>query len=83
LVIKSNYANLPAIRRSIIAINVEKTIVALQKLYDKRAALDKQILAAEKSFASAAPTVGSVKKTATKKAASVKKAVAKKVAPKM
>jgi hypothetical protein len=61
------------------AINVDKAVAALQKLYEKRAALDKQILAAQKSLAAASSAVDSVKKTAVKKVASVKKAVAKKV----
>jgi hypothetical protein len=33
--------------------NANKTIAALSKLYDKRAALDKQILAAQKTIAAA------------------------------
>jgi len=64
------------------AIKVDKTLTALSKLYDKRAALDKQILEAEKSLAAAAAETGTIKKAATKKPASAKKAVAKKVTPK-
>jgi len=64
------------------AINVDKTLVSLQKLYEKRVALDKQILTAEKSLVSAAGDVDKLKKTATKKVTSVKKTVTKKVSPK-
>jgi hypothetical protein len=67
------------------ATKVEITLTALTKLYNSRAALDKQILAAEKSLAAAAALgePGKPKKTATKKSASVKKAVVKKVTPKL
>jgi hypothetical protein len=64
------------------AINVDKTLAALSKLYDKRAALDKQIITAQKSLVSAVGDVGKLKKPAAKKAASAKKAVTKKVSPK-
>jgi hypothetical protein len=60
------------------ATNVDKTVATLSKLYDKRAALDKQILAAHEKLVAAASAVDTVKKTATKKAANGKKAVAKK-----
>jgi len=60
------------------AINVDKTIVALEKLYDKRAALDKSILAAQKNLATAAGEGSNLKKAATKKVASGRKASAKK-----
>jgi len=71
-----------SIRRYIMANNVDKTLTALAKLYDKRAALDRQILTAEKTLAAAAGESGTPKKAAAKKAASAKKAVAKKTAPK-
>jgi hypothetical protein len=64
------------------AINVDKTLAVLSKLYDKRAALDKQILTAEKSLAVAAGEASKLPKAATKKVAPAKKAVAKKVSPK-
>jgi len=64
------------------AINVDKTIAALEKLYDKRAALDKSILAVQKNLATAAMEGGNLKKTATKKAAPGRKATAKKASPK-
>jgi len=64
------------------AINVDKTLAALSKLYDKRAALDKQITTAQKSLAATAEEAGKLPKAATKKVAPAKKAVAKKVSPK-
>jgi len=64
------------------AINVDKTLAALSKLYDKRAALDKSILTAQKTLAAATGEAGKPPKAATKKPASAKKAVAKKATPK-
>jgi len=65
------------------AINVDKTLAALSKLYDKRAALDKQIITAQKSLAAVVGEASKLPKSAAKKAASAKKAVAKKVSPKV
>jgi hypothetical protein len=67
------------IRSNNMAINVDTILSSLLKLYEKRAALDKQIMAAEKNLLTAVEAVGTVKKAATKKAASVKKAVLKKI----
>jgi hypothetical protein len=64
------------------AINVDKTLAALTKLYDKRAALDKQIITLQKTLITAASDVAKPKKPAAKKPATAKKAVAKKVSPK-
>ena len=56
---------------------IDKTVAALQKLYAKRSALDKQILAAEKKLvdeAKAAAKPAPVKKPAAKKPAQKKPA---------
>ena len=63
-------------------INVDKTRVALTKLYDKRAALDKQIITAQKTLMTAACDVAKPKKPAAKKPSTAKRTVAKKVSPK-
>ena len=64
---------------------VDQMVTALQKLYSKRGALDKQIVDAEKKLAAevktAAKPAAPAKKTAAKKPAT-KKAAAKPAAPK-
>jgi len=55
------------------AINVDKTLAALTKLYDKRAALDKQIITAQKTLIAAADDVAKPKKPAAKKPSTAKK----------
>jgi hypothetical protein len=64
------------------AINVDKILATLSKLYDKRAALDKSILTAQKALATAVGETAKLPKAATKKVASAKKAVSKKASPK-
>jgi prefoldin subunit 5 len=64
------------------AINVDKTLAALSKLYDKRAALDKSILTAQKALAAAASEAAKLPKPAAKKPATAKKAATKKASPK-
>jgi sec-independent protein translocase protein TatB len=72
-------------QRSFSMAKVDQMVSALQKLYSKRSALDKQILDAEKKLAAEAKVVakpaGPAKKPAGKKPAA-KKSAAKPAAPK-
>jgi len=67
------YANNPikcylvTIRRNNKAINVEKTHAAFQKLYGKKAALDKIILTVQKALAIASGEASNVTNVVTKK----------------
>ena len=58
--------------------NVDLALTSLQKLYEKRSALDKQIVTAEKKLVSAAKTPATKAKKTTAKKTTARKTTAKK-----